>query len=267
MAKRFLSLLMCLLILAPVFPEHPWKAKRVAFLGDSITDPKNKSAKKHYWHYLQEWFGITPFVFAVSGRQWNDIPKQATQLKEKCGDDIDGIIIFIGTNDYNAGIPIGEWFTTDSAEVLAARHKDPAMVKRLHRKPIKDKNTFRGRINIALDSIKRLYPTKQIVLMTPLHRASANFGKQNIQPSEDYQNSCGEWVDAYIESVKQAGNIWAVPVIDLNADSGLYPLFDEYTQYFGDSITDRLHPNDKGHIRLAKTIWQRLSALPCDFTN
>ena len=32
---------------------HPWQGKRVAYFGDSITDPRNKAAKKKYWTFLQ----------------------------------------------------------------------------------------------------------------------------------------------------------------------------------------------------------------------
>lgn len=65
-----------------------------------------------------------------------------------------------------------------------------------------------------------------------------------------------------MQSVKEAGNLWAVPVIDLNALCGLYPLMDEHAQYFKNAENDRLHPNDVGHERMAKTIMQQLLALP-----
>ena len=51
-------------------------------------------------------------------------------------------------------------------------------------------------------------------------------------------------------------------MIDLNALCGLYPLMDEYTQYFKSAEDDRLHPNDQGHARLAQTLMQQLLALP-----
>ena len=61
---------------------HPWQGKKVGYIGDSITDPKNKTGQKKYWLWLQEWLGITPYVYGVSGRQWNDVCRQATKLKE-----------------------------------------------------------------------------------------------------------------------------------------------------------------------------------------
>ena len=28
---------------------HPWQGKKVGYIGDSITDPKNKTGQKKYW--------------------------------------------------------------------------------------------------------------------------------------------------------------------------------------------------------------------------
>ena len=91
---------------------HPWMKKRVAYFGDSITDPNNKASRLKYWSYLQEWLGITPFVYGKSGRQWDDIPRQADMLQKEHGDSVDAIMIFMGTNDYNNGVPIGDWYET-----------------------------------------------------------------------------------------------------------------------------------------------------------
>ena len=192
-------------------------------------------------------------MYAVSGRQWNDIPRQAGQLHTEHGDSVDAILIFIGTNDYNAGVPIGEWFTeTDEKHLVSRKQQHLCM----------DNSTYRGRINIALSTVKKMYPTKQIVLLTPIHRAGFYANDKNWQPTEDYRNLCGEYLASYVDAVKEAGNIWAVPVIDLNALSGLYPMIDEHAQYFNRADTDRLHPNDAGHERLAKTLMQQLLALP-----
>lgn len=241
---------------------HPWKGKRVAYFGDSITDPRNSGSKKKYWGFLQDWLGITPYVYGVSGRQWNDIPRQAQKLQEEHGDSVDAILIFIGTNDYNSGVPIGEWFTERPEQVMAGIHEQKHMVDRRHRFPVMSDSTYRGRINKALDCVKRMYPRKQIVLLTPIHRAEFYANEKNWQPREDYTNKCGEYIDAYVQSVKEAGNLWAVPVIDLNALSGLYPLMDEMAQYFKSAENDRLHPNDEGHARMALTLMCQLLTLP-----
>jgi len=262
--KRFFLLLLVVVLAVPALPqmlvEHPWQGKRVAYLGDSITDPRNKASKKKYWGFLQDWLQIEPYVYGVSGRQWNDIPRQADQLKAEHGDSVDAILIFIGTNDYNAGVPIGEWFVEKDEQVMAGIHEQKHLVNRKHRYPVMSDSTYRGRINKAMDYVKRMYPTKQIVLLTPIHRAGFYANEKNWQPTEDYTNLCGEYIDAYVQSVKECGNLWAVPVIDLNALCGLYPLMDEYAQYFHNADNDRLHPNDEGHRRMAQVlVYQLLS--------
>lgn len=48
--------------------QHPWQGKKVGYIGDSITDPNCYGNKiKKYWDFLQEWLGITPYVYGISG--------------------------------------------------------------------------------------------------------------------------------------------------------------------------------------------------------
>ena len=66
--------------------------------------------------------------------------------------------------------------------------------------------------------------------------------------------------------LKRAAQIWSVPVIDLFGESGLIPENDSYgVLYFGNSKTDRLHPNTNGHRRIADLIEAKLNALPASF--
>ena len=268
--KIILSVIVCLFVCMQAHSQalfqHPWQGKRVAYLGDSITDPNNKGAKKKYWSWLQDWLQITPYVYGVSGKQWDDIPRQANKLKDEHGNDFDAILIFMGTNDYNRGIPLGEWW--DERETMVEYgHGGQAkqMVARRQRTPAKTNETYRGRINIALDSLKRMFPDKQIVLLTPIHRSDFHANDKNWQCDESYTNRCGLYIDEYINAVKEAANIWAVPVIDWNASCGLFPLIAAHGQYFKDSKTDLLHPNDKGQQRMARTLMYQLLTLPCVF--
>lgn len=243
---------------------HPWQGKTVAYFGDSITDPRNSGSKKKYWSYLEEWLGITTYVYGVSGREWNDIPRQTDRLKKEHGDAVDAIMIFIGTNDYNNAVPIGRWYDERMDTVTYGHRYAKRTEDRKRRSPAMDPNTYRGRINIALDSLKRTYPEKQIVLLTPIHRAGFYANDKNWQVPEDYANRCGEYLDAYVESVIEAGKIWSVPVIDLNSLCGLYPLLEEHSVYYKDA-KDQLHPNDRGHRRMARTLYYQLLGLPCTF--
>jgi lysophospholipase L1-like esterase len=248
----------------PTF-SHPWYGTKVAYFGDSITDPRNNGSKKKYWGFLEDWLHITPYVYGVSGRQWNDIPRQAQQLQKEHGSDFDAIVIFIGTNDYNHGVPIGQWYEKRDTSVWAAVGQPKQLVERKYRTLSLDPGTYRGRINIALKLLKEMYTDKQIVLLTPLHRAIFDANEKNVQPDERMQNLGGEYLDPYVQSVKEAGNVWSVPVIDLSALSGLYPLINGTTYYHNDK--DLLHPNDKGHERMAQTLMYQLLTLPCRFNH
>jgi len=243
--------------------QHPWQGKRVAYLGDSMTDPNCYGDEiKKFWSFLQEWLDITPYVYGVSGRQWNDVALQAGKLKKDHGDDVDAILIWMGTNDFNNGVPVGEWYTEKEEQVMAARGEPKKLVTRKRRTLIMSNDTYKGRINIGISQLKKLYPDKQIVLLTPIHRSLAGFGEKNLQPDESYQNRCGEYIDAYIQAVKDAGNVWGVPVIDINAVTGMNPMVEEQLIYFHDPSFDRLHLNTKGQERLARTLMFQLLALP-----
>ena len=239
-----------------------WKGKKVAFLGDSITDKIHVGTKKNYWQFLEEMLGLEAHVYGINGHQWDGILAQAKLLKEEMGDEVDAIFIFAGTNDYNAGLPLGNWYNYQQVNVEVS---GPQQEKRMQRVLQTGSDNFRGRINKVMGFLKENFPKQQIILLTPIHRASANFGPNNIQPDESYPNQIGEYVDAYVVAVNEASNVWAVPVIDLNSICGLYPLSNAQTGYFHKEKTDRLHPNAEGHYRMAKSIAYQLQLYPSDF--
>jgi hypothetical protein len=113
--------------------------------------------------------------------------------------------------------------------------------------------------------LKSKFPDQQIILLTPIHRGFAKFSDTNVQPEENFANGAGLFLNNYVDALKHAASIWAVPVIDLYSISGLYPLADSQVQYFNNSETDRLHPNARGNYRLALTIFHQLQALPSTF--
>lgn len=238
-----------------------WDGKKVAFLGDSMTDPNNSCTTAWYWQYLKELLNIDYSVYAVSGYEWNHIYQMAQKLYREKGDSIDAILIWAGTNDYNHNTPIGDFFTETSRKT----NYNGATVTRKYRTPVMSDTTFCGRINQTLSYLKNHFPTKQIIILTPIHRAYANFGEKNVQPDENYANDLGLYVETYIDTLKKGASHWAIPLIDLYTLSGLYPLSDFHIPYFTNPDTDRLHPNANGHYRLAKTLQYQLLALPSTF--
>ncbi len=241
--------------------ENQWQGKRVAFLGDSITDAIHVGTTKNYWQYLQEYLGVVPMVYGINGQQWAQILPQAEKLYSEKGMEVDAICIFAGTNDFNGAVPLGEWWQYAQAEanycgrVLTVRRRTPNM----------DPTTLRGRINIAMSYIKKTFPVQQVFLLTPIHRGFATFSDVNVQPDETFPNRIGLYIDEYVQVLKEAGTHWAVPVIDLNSVSGLYPLTPEHKRFFHLEDTDMLHPNAEGHRRIALAMMYQMLALPADF--
>ena len=237
--------------------QHPWKGMRVALLGDSISDPGVAEywGQKPYWSYLEDWLQMEVYDYAVSGREWNDIPHQVGQLEEEHGADVDAILILMGTNDYNMGVPTGEWYTESEEYVLAGTDmREPATMQlRKRRTLVMDNATMKGRMNIALKLIKEKYPRCAVVLMTPLHRGWFKLSEGNVQPEETYQNRAGEYLDAYVDAVKEAANVWSVNVIDLHAVSNMDPLHGQGFRYV-DGGYDLLHPGAEGSRHLASVL-------------
>ena len=252
--------------------ESQWNGKTVAFLGDSITDQHqiSDSLNDIYWHHMEKILGIKPYVYGISGRQWTDVIPQAERMEAELGQNVDAIFIFMGTNDFNAAAPIGEWYTISKKIVQIS---GPTTTPRAHREFCYDEDTFKGRINKALLHLKSHYPDKQIIILTPIHRDAFRASPKNEAPGEEYSNSLGIFLDEYVNAVKEAGSVWSVPVIDLFSLSGLMPTVDEMKPYFRMKVRNRapeefwdyLHPNSEGHLRMAYTISYQLLALPATF--
>ena len=237
--------------------QTQWSGKKIAFLGDSMTQ-KRDSSNTVYWEYLADLMEIEPFVYGISGNQWDGIFRQAQKLKQEHGTDVDAILIFAGTNDYNHNTPLGNFYSETAKET----NFNGTMVTRKYRTLIEADTTFCGRINKVMSFLKQNYPDQQIVIMTPIHRGFAKFSEKNVQPEENFSNDLGLYIDDYVNALKNAASVWAVPLIDLYSSSGLYPVLDSNTKYFSNASTDRLHPNSAGNFRLAKTVQYQLLTLP-----
>ena len=205
-----------------------WRGRKMAFLGDSITDARHIGCTSNYWNFLERDMGVVPLVYGINGHQWKHVYGQAENLFADHPSDVDEIVVFAGTNDFNSNVPLGNWTDGDTS--------------------------FRGRIAAVMDYLKSKYPGVPIWLLTPIHRGYATFGSDNVQPDETYANTLGLWIGDYVDVVKEAVAKYGARLVDLNADSGLYPLFDSHVVFFHDGNTDRLHPNTAGHERMAQAI-------------
>lgn len=256
--SKFISVIAGIFALClPAMAQNQWQGAKVAILGDSISDPIRVGTGKCWWEFLAEFMDMQTVSYAVNGAKMSQLPAQAL----KVDDSFDAIIILAGTNDFFHDVPMGEWFT----ETVDSVNTNGMMTPKLHRHFIFDSETFCGRCNILMQQLRTAFPTKQIILMTPLHRAYARFGARNVQPDEMYANFLGLYIEDYAAAIRRCGQIWSAPVIDLYGESGLMPVLDEHTRYFSNAERDRLHPGTEGHLRMAKTIQYHLLSLPCKF--
>lgn len=237
-----------------------WRDLRVAVLGDSISDPRWQCTfNTLYWQFLSKWLAWDTKAYAVNGHQWTGIPGQTDKAIAEMGDDVDAFLIFVGTNDYSSGAPLGEWFTEEEGEVnwWGKTHK----LK--HRTLSKDPKTVRGRINIALEKIRKRYPDSQVVIMTPIKRGIFAW---NHQADEDWTNTSGTRLEDYVKVIREGAELWGCPVVDLYAEAPLLPrLADEYSKLYRSQAADMLHPNTEGHRRLAEVIYRKLQSIPSTF--
>jgi len=249
--------------------HHPWTGKTVLFIGDSISDCNIPAAMgredsvKRYFVYLSEWLGITPVVTAISGLEWNSVTRQVEMYKEAMGETVpDAICILLGTNDYNMGVPIGEWYKEEEAEVEVGNIVPRHLEKRIRRVPDYDENTLKGRINIAMKLLKETFPYTPIVILTPLHRSTFDYADNNLQPDEFFQNGIGLYLDEYVKAIKETADIWSVSTIDLAAHVNMFPSLDSQAPYYTDPGKDRLHPGNLGHKRMAEVIMYQTLGIP-----
>lgn len=264
--------------------QSQWNGARVGILGDSITDGNQLKTQDVYWHQLIDILGIEPYCYGINGHQTCQIQGQAEKLLADHGQEVDAVLIFIGTNDFNSSIQPGVWFREETVEV----NRDGVPTMLLHRVPVMEHGTVRGEINLFMSWLKHHYPTQQIILLTPIHRAYFNCHQYNVQQDENYANPLGLYLDDYVRIIKEAGEVWAVPVIDLASICGLFPLEPEHTRYFREAgyqvehtavedamaapgtpealvHHDLLHPNTEGHLRMAYALAYQLLGYPAKF--
>lgn len=216
---------------------------KINFLGDSITEGVGTSGKEAIFHAvlknlagLKEArnYGISGTRFALqkgTQKRPKDDYADINSFCERYGmmdEDADIIVVFGGTNDYGHGdADLGDLFDQTPDTFCGACHY-----------------LFRGLI--------KKYLGKPIIIMTPLHR----IGERNI-PEIKESGKYGT-LKEYVSIIREIAEYYSLPILDLYANSGLQPEISEIQDSY---IPDGLHPNDEGHIVIAKKLKAFLEAL------
>ena len=212
--------------------------KKIAFLGDSITEGCGTSCKEHiFWSLIAQRTGAECFGYGIGGTR---IAKQTVPSDERWDQnfisrvdsmipDADIVVVFGGTNDFGHG---------DAAfGAMSDRTED----------------TFYGALHVLYQKLYERYPEAQLVVMTPTHRLSEDDKDWN----ERGIRRVGVLAD-YVAAIRQVAEYYSIPVLDLWRVSGIQPKVPVLKEKY---MPDGLHPNDAGHVLIANKLIGFLNTL------
>lgn len=204
----------------------------INFLGDSITEGHGTTGldkvfhqiikeKYHMKHAYNYGIGGTRIARQILPGQVNTRWDLYFELRAEIMDrNADAVVVFGGTNDYGHGdAPFG---TLDS----------------------EDPYTFCGAVSSLIRKLKKDFPDKRIIFMTPIHRLN------ETDPSYPDSKTLSDYVDA----MRAICENHKVDIIDLFKINPLNPADKEL-------VPDGLHPSDKGHSIMAEVIADELLKL------
>jgi len=216
------------------------KGKKIAFLGDSITEGVGVSSiEKIYWNLVGQQTGAEVYGYGIGGtriavnhKPGNDPYVDANWFGsrvDKMIPDADIVVVFGGTNDFGHGdAPIG---------TMKDRTND----------------TFYGAYHQLLQQLIYRYPHAQLIVMTPLHRC----GEEDMPFNNAGVRRQGT-LKCYVEVIREVAEFYSVPVVDLFAESGIQPQVKLIQEMY---VPDGLHPNDAGHVKIANCLLRTLRRL------
>ena len=202
--------------------------KKIAFLGDSITEGCGTSSLEHtFWNVLGQKTGAQVFGYGIGGTR---IAPQRVPSDPRADQDFisrvdsmipdaDVVVVFGGTNDFGHGdAPFGTRGDQTS-------------------------ETFCGALQVLFTKLYERYPAAQLVVMTPTHRLSETDSVMNEFGVRRSGN-----LRTYVQAIRDAAEDFAVPVLDLFRVSGIQPSVPALREAY---MPDGLHPNDAGHAKIA----------------
>ena len=216
------------------------KGKKIAFLGDSITQGVAVSCKENiYWNLIGQRTGAEVYGYGISGTRIakQHLPYRFERIDDKYFStrvetmvpDADMVVIFGGVNDFSHGdAPMGD---------MNERTED----------------SFYGACHVLVQKIKARYPAAVIVMMTPLHRSKLpdplfnDAGVRQVGTLEDYVNA-----------IRQVAAHYGAAVVNLYADCPIDPEIAEQKEKY---MPDGVHPNDAGHVLIADALQKVLKEL------
>ena len=219
------------------------KGKRVAFLGDSITEGAgvaNVAACRYDNRIAKELELEETFNYGIGGTRLAHQCRPSEKPRYDlcfCGRaynidrSADLIVVYGGVNDYIHG----------DAYFGAMEDRTP--------------ETFCGAVYFLMNLLKTEYG-KPVVFMTPAHCFFKEVSDKEPSPRPIKRDA--RPLLEYVEAIKARGAELGVPVLDMFENLGLDPNNEEQRAAY---TTDGLHFNDKGHAYIAAALAKFLRSL------
>ncbi|MBQ7995074.1 MAG: SGNH/GDSL hydrolase family protein [Bacilli bacterium] len=211
------------------------KYTKIAFLGDSITEGALASKEENIYHQVvTKDLGVTCLNYGKSGtriakqkdpkNEWDHMDFQ-TRMKD-IPTDCSFVFVFGGTNDYGHGDAlIGDFESYDPY-------------------------TFIGGLRNIIEYLCKTFSKERICFLLPPHRYNEDDGRGECGNAKKIPYKP---LSAYVRAMEKVISSYEIDMIDLRTLWDV-PSSDKPNLY----VQDGLHPNDKGHILIAKTIEEYL---------
>lgn len=225
--------------------ESHWKGKKVAFLGDSITqngEYVNSYANLTGCNALN--YGISATHLAArNSSDSNAFDKRYNKMPLERN--LDMIVVFGGTNDFG--------------------HTNTAEFGEFSDGPRAGKYTFYAGLHRLFKGLHTRYPNIPVVIMLPIHHgteidcAEYVIGSNN-SITEGTNPTTGKTFREYVNAIREVAAYYSFIVLDAYSYSNLSPMTEigaENRKFFRDG----LHLNEAGGERLARWMYPQLEAV------
>ena len=219
---------------------QPWINKKVACLGDSITegDSGEGSLIDSYVPKLKKYIGTTAQNFGKSGalitKKTDDDISFVNRVGAIKGQDV--VTIFGGINDFQWNAPLG---------TMADGIDKPT--------------TFFGALKYVITTLAATNPKAKLMLITPMKTTKFQYHTYDSNGNL-MQNANGNTQLDFVNAIKQVGEYYSIPVLDMYSNSNYSPYLPGQIghDYF---TVDGLHPTTHGYERIAQTIGHAINNL------
>ncbi len=193
----------------------------ISFLGDSITVGYYSSYS--YADLVCDDMGAVGYNYGISGNTLAS--DEGNGMVDRYGKmhSSDVIVVYGGSNDFYDDVVLGSITSWNNEE-------------------------FYGALRNLCSGLKAQYPNAHIVFMTPLHGEFLGMSTSN-------DNGAGSTMALYVRAIKNVCADYDIPVLDLY--DGFAINGDNYEEY----TSDGLHPNEKGHKKIAEVLESYIRSL------